>query len=281
MHQRPEISELFCISAKRFVEYWEGKYDITICALISDQESEAICNRYQINVIPTPVSPLGTKFNAGMEIIMRKFSFDYLLQISDDDIFSPELLTWYEAAILGRVPYFGLKELYFLDSTNDRAIHFKYRYETNKLVGCGRMFLREAILKTAYKCDVVGLKNRTFNGVILEKNKQLFIPEYQAKYLHAMGFVHKTTGAVFALWKNEQIRGMDSESETNMVLNNYMPIVIPTDRPLITDVKSDKNIWKFEDFEKFGDVVEASDAMHFWSDEEREYYVKLKSKKND
>jgi hypothetical protein len=74
---------------------------------------------------------------------------------------------------------------------------------------------------------------------------------------------------------------MDSESETNMVLNNYMPIVIPTDRPLITDVKSDKNIWKFEDFEKFGDVVEASDAMHFWSDEEREYYVKLKSKKND
>lgn len=278
MHERADVSELFCLSARRFIEFWKEKYLITVCALISDRESEELCNRYNIVVIPTPVSPLGTKFNVGLENIMQKFSFDYLLQISDDDVFSPELLEWYEPAILGQIPYFGIKELYFIEAISNRAIHFKYHYPTNKLVGCGRMFLHSAIRRTAYKVQLLCLKTRVHNGVNLVKDKILFIPEYQAQYLDAMRFGKIISGPQFTLWKSDQIRGMDSESEINLVLNNYMPVVVKTNRPLITDIKSDVNIWKFDDLSSFGENVEPSEAQHFWSDQEKAYYRELREK---
>jgi hypothetical protein len=278
MHQRPAISELFCISARRFVEAWKLVYDIKVVSLVSDQDSEAVCLRYGIDMIHTPVQPLGMKMNVGLCNILEKYSFDYLLQISDDDIFSPDILEYYTPLIKERVPYFGVKELYFLDMPTNRALKFRYVYQTSKLVGCGRMFLREALMSTAMKCTVLGLKYKISNAVEIQKGKVMVLPLYQATYLDAMNIVTITSGATVQLWRNQQMRGLDGESELNMVMNNYFPSVVETGKPLFTDVKSDVNIWKFEDFEKFGEAVEHAESMHFWSDEERAYYTQLRKK---
>jgi hypothetical protein len=278
MHQRPQISELFCISAMRLLETWKYVYDITVCSLVSDPESEEVCRRYGIEIIPTPASPLGMKMNVGMTIIMANYKFDYLLQIDDDDIFSPDILEWYTPYIKKRIPYFGVDKVYFYDLLTNRAILFKYHYETGKLLGCGRMFLREALERTAYRCSVVCLKNRTYLGIELQKNKTLVIPEYQAKYAEDQGFVHITSGPEFQLYKNDQIKGMNTQSEFNLVFNGYLPKVVDTPRPLFTDVKSTVNIWQFDDYKAFGSQVDPAEAMHFWSDAEKEYLQSLREK---
>jgi hypothetical protein len=271
MHQRPHISELFCISAMRLLETWKYIYDITVVSLVSDSASETVCMKYNIDMIHTPVSPLGMKMNVGMANVLTKYSFDYLLHIGDDDIFSPDILEIYSEAIELRRPYFGFNQVYFYDLLKNRAIHFKYPFDTNKLIGAGRMFLCEALEKTAYKCSVVSMKSRTVLGIQLEKNKALILPEYQAKYMEAIGFGFITSEPTFQLWKNDQTKGLDTESELNMVFNGFFPHVIESSRPLITDIKSLVNVWQFEDYLNFSVSVSPEESMYFCGETEKEH----------
>lgn len=275
MHLRPAISELFCMSAADLVKTAAGKYDITVCSLVSDPESEEVCNRYGINVIHTCQAPVGRKWNQGIEKVLARFEFDYLMQMGDDDVFSSCILDVYADAIKQNLPYFGLKQLYFLDGITGKAILFRYAYEANKLVGCGRMFRRDALERTGWRVIVTPRVNRTFMGVTLKRGIAISVPEYQADYLLGMKFGSVFKPRHFSLFRDDQMKGLDNESECCMLFNNYQPTVIETVMPLVTDVKSDVNIWSFDHYNSLGSHVTKEEATRLWSHDQRKHLERI------
>jgi hypothetical protein len=275
MHERPLISELFAIAATRLKKENDSKYDVTIVSLVSDPESRLVCERYGIEIVKTVKRPLGRKWNQGIATVLERYTFDYMMQMGDDDIMSSSLLDLYAPAIAARLPYFGMKKLYFLDALSNMATRFTYKHETNKLVGCGRMFLRSALEATGYHTGIIPRKSCQYIGVKLEKSVPVYLPTYQAKYLDAMHYADIHAGQRFSLFADGLMRGLDNHSEMSMVMNNYFPAVIETEKPLITDVKSRVNIWRFDQFSHLGESCKPSAAMAHWGDDEKEYYTKL------
>jgi hypothetical protein len=275
MHRRPLVSELWCIAASRFRNENAGKYIVTIVSCVSDKPSEDVCRRYNIDMVETVEKPLGRKWNQGFAWALEHYPFDYLMQMGDDDIMATSLLDLYATAIATRLPYFGMKKLYFLDAMSHQAAKFEYKHNTNKLVGCGRMFLRSALERTGYHMGIIPRKNCQFIGVKLEKSVPVYLPAYQAQYLDAMHYADIHAGRRFSLFGDQLMRGLDNHSEMSMVMNNYFPAVIETEKPLITDVKSRVNIWRFDQFSHLGESCKPSAAMAHWGDDEREYYKKL------
>ena len=278
MHRRPLISELFALSVNELIKAHSPRYSFAVVALVSDMKSKEVCEKYHIDMIDTIISPLGTKMNTGLEIAMGKYDFRYMLSLGDDDVISPLLIDAYAKFMADDYPYFGVKSLYFLDSMTNQASEFTYKQQTSKLVGAGRMFSHAALMNTAWQCQVIPMKNLSFMGVKLTKNEPVYLPVYQCKYLEAMGKVHSMKNERVKFWGDEQRNGLDNHSELSMLFNNYLPVAIQVERPLLTDVKSSVNIWNFSQFADLSKPVTYEEATWFWSDALREYYEKMRFK---
>lgn len=278
MHQRPQIAELFCMAAINLKENTRG-HNVHIRALVSDEESRQLCKRYGIGITTTVASPLGRKMNTGIEAILD-YDFDYLLKIDDDDVVHPDLLNIYSPYMQARIHYFGVKQIYVLCSQTRQALYWKYKYNTAKLFGPGKMLSRQCLVNTGYKIGVKALRNIQHHGITIKQGAYAFLPAYQAKYLHAMEYAEIVTGAQFKLYKDEQTKSLDYESEMNLVFNGYPPVEIETDKPLITDVKSGTNIWSYNNLTQYGTPVTFEEATAFWTTEMLQYFNTLSNNQN-
>lgn len=277
MHERAAISELFCMSAIRLQEACRKKYNLTIVSLVSDQQSEALCRRYGIDMIFTCPAPLGRKMNTGIALLLQSYTFDYLLKIDDDDVFSSNLLHVYEPYIRKGLPLFGVKQVYFLDSHHHKALLYKYPYKVAKLFGCGKMISRTALERTGWQTTIRPRNNYRHLGVQLFTGQPATLPHYQAHYLVEMNYAEKLSGPKFNLFNDDQTRSLDFVSEMNFVLNGYEPVEVETPLPLFTDVKSSVNIWRFADYQNQGTPVSMGEATAFWSTDELAYLLQLPS----
>jgi hypothetical protein len=253
------------MSALRLIEAARKKFDIQILSLVSDTPSIEVCKKYGIDGINTVAHPLGTKMNTGIDFILKNYQFDYLLKIDDDDVCDSRLLDIYTPYIKQRVPYFGIKTIYFLHARTRNAIYFKYPYNTAKLFGPGKMLLREALERTGYKTKITATRDIAYHAIKLNKGVSAVIPTYQAEYLDAMGYAVKCSGSSFQLYNDSQTRSLDYISEMNLLFNGYHPVEVVTDKPVFTDVKTDVNIWTFDNYSHSGKKVALSEATAFWS----------------
>lgn len=271
MHERPLISELFCMSALRLMDAHKAKYNFLIHALVSDIDSQAVCLKYNIPFTVTCARPLGRKMNMGIESILRLYDFDYLLKIDDDDVVDNRLIDHYEPYVSRREPYFGIKQIYFLSAKEKRAVIYEYPNDTDKLFGPGKMIRRDALERTGWKQGVRMKSSMQFNASNFRDGCHYTIPAYQAKYMQAMHYAETTCQPFYALYDDEQMKGLDFISEMNFLLNGYHPIAVPSPKPLFTDVKTAVNIWSFGAYANIGKGVQPSEAMAFWSEAERQH----------
>ena len=273
MHLRPHISELFCMAARRLAAAASELYTVKIVAFVSDEPSLTVCQRYGVDVIHTCVGPLGKKMNLGFTELLQNYTFDYILRMGDDDIVSDTLLHVYHPYIQAGLHYFGLNQLYFLDSATHKAVQFQYPYQqAQKLVGCGTMISRHALERTGYRCLILSTSQQSFLGVNLTPGQTYLLPSYQASYLVDMNFATLLSGPFFQMYPDHQMKSMDYILEMAFLFNGYDAKVVHTDTPLITDVKSNTNIWKFNQWNWCSMPVDPEQAMSFWSEEEKQHY---------
>lgn len=275
MHQRPAISELFCMAALRLKEASSKKYDVQIISLVSDTPSETVCMKYGIDIIPTCVGPLGKKMNTGITDLLQQYEFDYLLKIDDDDVVASNLLEVYTPLIKANVPLFGVKQVYFLDASGRRAIYFKYPYSVAKLLGCGKMISRQALEQTGWCAQFRPRSSHQVFGLDFRPTYTYMIPWYRAHYMQEMKYGDIIGHRKFNLFDDNQVRSLDYRSEMNFVGNGIMPVEVDTPLPMFTDVKTKVNIWKFSDYANTGNMVSVEQATAHWSDQEREYLKQL------
>lgn len=272
MNTRHTVSELWCFGINRFIAAAPDGVECSVLAVISETESEVLLRRFGFGFVYSPNQPLGNKFNRGLTMALDAHDFDYLMLMGDDDLISVEAWSYYLPLMQSGMTYFGFHSIYFYSPAEAKAVAFDYRSTgpTNKLIGCGRMFHRSALEAVAYQLPVTFNRPYTVAGANFAQGETVWLPVYQAEYFIKMGLAQPKGDVEVRLWNPTQQRGLDNESEVRLLLNGYMPFAIDTPRPMMTDVKTEANIWSFNNFISVGTHCSVGEATSFFGSAERE-----------
>lgn len=247
MWERHQIANIFSIGIKRFINDAPNGIECEVLAVCSTKEAVELCKKHEFHYIEADNKPLGKKWNKGLNYAINNLKFDYVLIMGDDDLISSEAWNYYEPYLNANIDYFGFNSIYFYDTIGKSCLEFQYKekYE-HKLIGCGRMISRKAIVKAGYYTRV----NMQVSHALMKKNTTIDIPTFQAIYLIGMNKSKLVQDIGFHLWNNVQNTGLDNESEMNLLMIGVTPISIKTDKPLMVDLKTEFNIWKFDTYNK-------------------------------
>lgn len=102
--------------------------------------------------------PVGEKLNAGLNLAMEVFEFDYLMNMGSDDLLNPYLMKIYEPYINAKHPFFGINNLYFYDIYSLETIFFR-TMNNDRSIGAGRMVHISVIKDIRSKGDNFWLNN--------------------------------------------------------------------------------------------------------------------------
>jgi len=97
-----------------------------------------------------PNFPVGRKQNAGINLALKEFKFDYLMNFGSDNIVSPELFEIYKPYFEKNKLFFGVNNLYIMNYIN-KEIMFVEDYNLQKPIGAARMIHRSILDKLSYK----------------------------------------------------------------------------------------------------------------------------------
>lgn len=89
--KRPEITELCFMGLERLRKIFGTK----AFAVISEPEMKALCKRYRVDYCIHDNQPLGLKKNFGLQVAMKRHSFDYIIEIGSDDLLKNEIMEVY------------------------------------------------------------------------------------------------------------------------------------------------------------------------------------------
>lgn len=74
----------------------------------------------------------------------------------------------------------------------------------------------------------------------------------------------------------QQHKGLDWDSERSLIDRGIKPHCVDVDRPMVVDVKSNKNIWSYEDMSRHGIPCDYANLTYFLSKQEQEYLDNFK-----
>jgi hypothetical protein len=135
------------------------------------------------------------------------------------------------------------------------------------------MISREAVELIGWKVMASSKSDIPYMGTTLPANHDRLLPHYQAKHLQGKGVMRINSDPVFQFWRDGIDKSLDTDKDNSLVFCGYMPYVVKTPKPLITDVKTKQNIWAFSHYSGPGLYPEAKveDAIAFFSPEEKEF----------
>ncbi len=98
-----------------------------------------------------------------------------------------------------------------------------------------------------------------------------FGPSTRNKNLIGAGrFIHRSAIEKIGSnwWESELNKGLDNSLEKILTENGFPSVAIETDRPLMADVKTSKNIWSFSKHRNYSEPVSFEDATAFFYPED-------------
>lgn len=153
--KRPEIFLQCLIGMNRFIKK-SKKYRIDVLPffILSPDDYYFQINEFMINAFDFEYCvyknlPVGEKMNAGINLGMDLFNFDYLMNCGSDNIINPEIWDEYKPLMKNKRQFFGLRNFYCYGTVEDEAIYFD-NYNKERAIGTARM-IHHNILKTLEK----------------------------------------------------------------------------------------------------------------------------------
>jgi len=99
------------------------------------------------------------------------------------------------------------------------------------------------------------------------------IKEIRGRTIYGIGRAYRKD-ILFEMWPADLNRGMDNWSEFNLQQKGFIPKKHTTERPLALDIKSDVNIWSYDEVK--GNPTDREIALEGLSQEEKELIDVLK-----
>lgn len=228
-----------------FVPVWK-RPEITIPALkamkqyghviagISETSYVDICKGLDIDYFMCPNNPLGTKLNQLLNHILSSFTFDYMLQMGSDNYLEPETWSTYQQLMKEGVDCFGVSKVAMVQG--NEAQEFDYK----TCVGAGRVFRYEPLRRAAGMIKVKFNDGAIMNGDYVVKGEEKWVSE---KYSSLNVEILRRS---FRLWDDSKEKYLDNDSEWTLNCAGITPKII---EGRVIDIKSDANIWKFDQFD--------------------------------
>ena len=141
VYKRREILEIMLKGVQRLCAHDPARFDITPFFIVSDPADRDIIDRYGYASIEHPNHPLGKKKNAGLRHVMQVCDFDYLLELGSDDLLTSDYLDFFEPHMRQGVAAANIGTAYFIDIASLKVAY----WETQRIIGAGRILSREAI----------------------------------------------------------------------------------------------------------------------------------------
>lgn len=190
---------------------------------------------------------LGAKLNYGLSVAMKS-EWDYILQIGSDDIIHEDVFELYQNQT-GDI--FGFDRCYMTNGTETKL----FDYKGEAILGAGRMISRRAIENTAACIRVKPLTQLTNKDLSYPKNRVVSVPKNIAlSWIESGHAIKSDQKDDILLWNPTAMRGMDSYSQKILSAHGFEFNVIHTERVLVCDIKSEVNIFSYEEIQ--GESVE-------------------------
>lgn len=230
--KRPDITRRCFEGIKRL--------GLPIFAVVSEDWAEELCKEFKADYVRTPNEPLGKKFNTGLEQALKK-DFDYLMTIGSDNLINPELLKIYEYHMKKGVGLIGVDKVYFIQGEECKRVDYQLQ-----IIGAARMISKDA-LEVAKQVKVRFLKS--VGGVISgHPTEEKYLPVHRAINGDRSGILEIIGEPEIRLWDSERQQGLDGNSNMKLIHDHISHRCIDTgNHPYVLDLKSDINIWKYED----------------------------------
>jgi glycosyltransferase involved in cell wall biosynthesis len=233
MHRRAKVSRLFVNQIQ--------KLGLDIFAVVTEDDIESLdlCKELGVNHIPFSNKRLGAKWNAGLEYITA--NYDYVIVMGDDDLMTQSYLDAVMPFIDQNDPFGGVDSCYVSIYGNTYSAA-KIKYSSNKILGCG-CYIRTDLLRIASK--KIGI-TWTQGGPPEYRNSKS-LPFSLAQHFSDTGRARLNGQPYFELWNPLRQSSLDYERDYKIAAVGYAPRVIHTETPTLVDVKSEVNIWSFDD----------------------------------
>lgn len=243
VHGRHHITELCYRGLNHLIEN-APQFDIRVLIVGDCQQHKAMALQNKYHWYEHKNLPLGQKLNAALSHAMQ-WDWEYMMQLGSDDIMLPELLAAYEPYFNSVVPVFGVNNIFFIEHSTQRIQFFRYD-NPSIIIGAGRCISRQAIEASASCVKVRMLIQMALPIGTMEQGEV-----YSVTHRTASGFIERNVAELVSdephiyLWLHTANRALDHYSMMQLEKKGYSHKTVPFDYGLF-DIKSDENIWKFE-----------------------------------
>lgn len=240
--QRPKISEAYWLGIERL----RKSFNIKTFAILSDADNVMLAKKYKSDYqFFYENKPIGKKMNMAMVEAM-KIDFDLLIQLGSDDMLTDNALKNMCLYYTAGVKFFGLNKVAMYDSKTKTAGTYFY----GNVFGAGRCIAREILMKLCRGEKIQILESFAGPDIHFGKGAIVDMPMVQASKLVNSGLAkyinRESTDNLF--WQDIDNMGLDMRSESKIEDIGYVAVPILFDEPQTYAIKSDDNIWKFEQF---------------------------------
>lgn len=143
--RRPEVTK-FCLAQLQEIR---SAHEIKILCVISEEEWKGYLDSEGIAWTWAENDPLGKKINEGVRAALVH-EFDYLMVMNSDNVFSPDLFTYYKKFFDKLTPYFGIDRITFVNFYTREARDFQYDFCVLGACKCIRRDVVEQAMKFGY-----------------------------------------------------------------------------------------------------------------------------------
>lgn len=216
---------------------------LDIFAVVSEDWAEDLCKEYGADYVRTENTPVGRKYNKGLEKAIQK-DYDYLMTFNSDTLINKKLLKVYEYYMNEGIDLIGVDKVYFVENGKAKFVDYKLQ-----IIGAGRMISFKALRKIARRIKVRFLNSiaGSLNG---NSGEERYINRGQARMGAKAGFLEILDSERVMLWDDNLNNTLDNSSNMKLIYEGASNKCVDVGKyPYVIDLKSEVNIWKFEDIE--------------------------------
>lgn len=240
--RRPEITELCFVGLQRLAKHDPVRFDVRSFAVISEESMIPLCKKYGIDFLMHDNEPVGAKKNAGLNEVLNKYEFDYLIELGSDDLIFNGLLDYYEPLMKAGEDFFASKNIAFVDGIGGGAR--LWQYDPNLVQGLGRCLSRRLLDSMRGKVLVKAYESILSDDNLIASGTTGFLDKDQADIFARLGWAEIIPGGETFLWSNIN-RGLDNDSTDRIMRKGYTFKLVETPEPFMVDIKSQENIWGY------------------------------------
>jgi len=206
----------------------------------------------------------------GLLRLMKRFDIKPFCVVSPEDpTYNKQLLDKYGFEYVEYKNQLGAKKNYGLEKAFELEWDYLMEMNSDDIVKNELMYTYLDLMAQGH--DFIGLGNFAFYDSRTGESK-----EYSGQTVYGIARLYKRSAIEgLTLWDHTASRGMDNHSEGVLGAKGIYPYVIKTDRPLAFDIKSDVNLWSFDQMD--GESYETSELFRGLSHAEQQHLFALRS----